>query len=417
MPSFSNPLVFWKCFAIKAALLHLRPHVLVLFEHNAFPRIKMGYTFAPVNDRDGLIAMCVIFSITSTTAVVLRFYSRKFKGLRFQADDWLIAASLIFVLGLNAMFLAGCVQRVITGHSPVVNDWPISTQTEHMAQKYKYGFQTTEKIAFGLIKLSILFLWRRIFGHVRAFNIASWIMIGIIAAWSTAFFFATVFQCGTAWTLNWAPIGLFLTQCSNTLNMLTVFTATDIITDLLIIAMPIPMIWSLQMSVRRKVAISAMFLVGFFAIGAGIARMVAYLVTSYEKESNPDFIQDFTIFLLWSLIELNVAMICACLPTLLPVVAKIPRSFKTFDSSKRLLSFSRLRTQRSQKRLDSDSYSTSSSNTLNEKPLGAQAKRFEPSIETTISTMPHNFHIEHHPRTDHNILVHSNISRHDDSMV
>lgn len=55
----------------------------------------MSYTFAPVNDRDGLIAMCVIFSITSTAAVALRFYARKFKGLRFQADDWLIAASLV----------------------------------------------------------------------------------------------------------------------------------------------------------------------------------------------------------------------------------------------------------------------------------------------------------------------------------
>lgn len=55
----------------------------------------MGYSFAPVNNRDGLIAMCIIFSISSTTAVVLRFYARRFKGLQFQADDWLIAASLV----------------------------------------------------------------------------------------------------------------------------------------------------------------------------------------------------------------------------------------------------------------------------------------------------------------------------------
>ncbi|KAF6221518.1 hypothetical protein HO133_002374 [Letharia lupina] len=202
----------------------------------------MGYSFAPVNNRDGLIAMCIIFSISSTTAVVLRFYARRFKGLQFQADDWLIAASLVFVLGLNAMFLAGCIQNVITGHSPVVNDFPVSTEKEHMAERYKYGFQTTEKLAFGLIKLSILFLWRRIFGHVRAFNRASWVMIGIVTAWSLAFFFATVFQCGLDWSRNWAPIEIFLTQCSNTLDMLSVFTATDIITDLMIIAMPIPMV-------------------------------------------------------------------------------------------------------------------------------------------------------------------------------
>ena len=120
-----------------------------------------------------------------------------------------------------------------------------------LLSQYKYGFQTTEKIAFGLIKLSILFLWRRIFGHVRAFNRASWVMIVIVSAWSLTFFFATVFQCGVKWSLNWAPITIFLTQCSNTLNMLTVFTATDIITDLLIIAMPIPMVNARRASERR----------------------------------------------------------------------------------------------------------------------------------------------------------------------
>ena len=63
--------------------------------HYTFERNNMGYSLAQVNDRNGLIAMCVIFSITSTTAVVLRFYARKVKGLRIQADDWLIAVSLV----------------------------------------------------------------------------------------------------------------------------------------------------------------------------------------------------------------------------------------------------------------------------------------------------------------------------------
>lgn len=57
----------------------------------------MGYSFAPITDRNGLITLCVIFSITSTTVVVLRFYARKCKGLRLQADDWLIAISLVIV--------------------------------------------------------------------------------------------------------------------------------------------------------------------------------------------------------------------------------------------------------------------------------------------------------------------------------
>ena len=67
-------------------------------------------------------------------------------------------------------------------------------------------------------------------------------MIGLVIAWSVAFFFATIFQCAPDWSLNWAPIADFLTKCTNTLDMLTVFSATDVITDLMIIAMPVPMV-------------------------------------------------------------------------------------------------------------------------------------------------------------------------------
>lgn len=50
--------------------------------------------------------------------------------------------------------------------------------------------------------------------------------------------------------------------------------------------------------------------------------MFVYLVTSYDKENNPDFIADFTLFILWSEIEANVAMIVCCMPTLGPVLGR-----------------------------------------------------------------------------------------------
>lgn len=167
-----------------------------------------------------------------------------------------------FVMALNGIFLAGTIQGAITGHSPIVDNWPVTTELEHLAQKYKYGFQITEKITFGLIKLSILLLWIRLFGRVRSFSTLCWIMIGVITAWSIAFFFATVFQCGTRWSLNWAPILISLTQCSKVLDVLTVFTATDVLTDFIIMLMPVPIIWKLQMPLRKKIGVISIFMVG-----------------------------------------------------------------------------------------------------------------------------------------------------------
>ncbi|KAL3478697.1 hypothetical protein BJX99DRAFT_256347 [Aspergillus californicus] len=275
-----------------------------------------------VNDRPGLIVMTSIFFLTAILAVSVRFYSRRLSRLTLGPDDWFALASLFFVLALNGIFLSGLIQGAITGHSIVLNNWPQPSALEVLVQKYKYAFQTTEKIAFGLIKMSILFLWKRILSPIRSFQLFCWFMIGIVAAWSISFFFATLFQCGTHWHWNWAPIGFFLTECTDTLNMLTVFCGTDLLTDFVIIFMPVPIIWRLRMSVRKKIAVTGMFMVGIFTIGAGVARTYIYLVTSYDKEDNPDFIADFTLFILWSEIEVNVAMIVCCMPVFAPVLSR-----------------------------------------------------------------------------------------------
>lgn len=167
------------------------------------------------------------------------------------------------MLALDGIFLGGTVQRAISGHSPISIHQPVTTDLEHLEQKYKYAFQMAEKFAFGLIKLSVLFLWKRMFGHVRTFAICCWVMIGLIIAWSIAFFFATLFQCGTHWEWNWAPIATFSRNCPNSVDMFTVYMATDIFTDFIIMYMPVPIIWRLHMPMRKKIGVTSIFMFGF----------------------------------------------------------------------------------------------------------------------------------------------------------
>ena len=70
----------------------------------------------------------------------------------------------------------------------------------------------------------------------------SWFMIGLVSAWALTFFFTTLFQCKTDFYLNWGPVTDFLVKCPHTLNVLTAFTTTEIITDIIIISMPVPMV-------------------------------------------------------------------------------------------------------------------------------------------------------------------------------
>jgi hypothetical protein len=45
--------------------------------------------------------------------------------------------------------------------------------------------------------------------------------------------------------------------------------------DLVILALPIPMIWKLQIDTRRKIALNAMFLLGGFVCLTSILRFIA----------------------------------------------------------------------------------------------------------------------------------------------
>ena len=68
--------------------------------------------------------------------------------------------------------------------------------------------------------------------------------------------------------------------------------------------------------------------------------MYIYLTTSYDKEDNPDFIADFTLFILWSDIEVNVGMMVCCMPTFIPVVGKCRDTVLYLARSSRLSKWS-----------------------------------------------------------------------------
>ncbi len=107
--------------------------------------------------------------------------------------------------------------------------------------KVEFAFNLLFILANGLIKASFLSFYYRIFsvrqGWLRGILIG---MLLFVAMWTIAFFFATLFACGTRF---WALLGTaatLTTTCSKTLKRHLVLCTTDFITDLVIIIIPIP---------------------------------------------------------------------------------------------------------------------------------------------------------------------------------
>ena len=84
-------------------------------------------------------------------------------------------------------------------------------------------------------------------------------MFILLTLWTIAFFFATLFQ---AWPIsyNWESSGDGYTI--NEAAMYNGLACTELITDIMILVMPLFVIWKLQLKTSKKWAISATFLLG-----------------------------------------------------------------------------------------------------------------------------------------------------------
>ena len=140
-------------------------------------------------------------------------------------------------------------------------------------------------LALASIKLSILFFYRRIFrGHF--FGIAIWVLIGLVVAWASTFFIAILAACGTHIRANFQTLAALKSECVDTFRILIALSASDVAVDLAILVVPIPLVsmisayiiydnsnayiqvLSLQMPVRRKLAVLAILLVGVLLVSS-----------------------------------------------------------------------------------------------------------------------------------------------------
>ena len=116
-------------------------------------------------------------------------------------------------------------------------------------------------IPITLVKLGILFFYRRIF-RGPIFSAVTWCVIVIVAMWGVSFFCSITFECLPFKLSLTAPPGTPGLNCINQVANFYALSISDVICDLIILVIPFPFVWNLQMSSKHKVAVSSMFLLG-----------------------------------------------------------------------------------------------------------------------------------------------------------
>lgn len=117
-------------------------------------------------------------------------------------------------------------------------------------------------ISLSLIKISICLFYNRIFPF-RKFQVASWITIALVLGWAVGSVVYAFMQC-RPFAYFWNPDAPGGKCVANQVIPYVIIGATDVMIDIIIFILPLPMLWKLQVSPADKVALSCIF-------GAGIS--------------------------------------------------------------------------------------------------------------------------------------------------
>lgn len=187
--------------------------------------------------------------------------------------------------------------------------------------------QVTYKASINLTKCSILLLYLRLFKIVSWIRWACWGLLACVIIYCVSSMIATIFQCDPiVKAFNKSLPG----TCIDLAKFWYANAGFSIATDIIILLLPMPLVYQLEVPRAQKIALMAVFAIGIFVVVTSCLR-----VTSLDLfATSPDNTYDIAN-VMWTIIEPNVAVICACLPILRPLVVRLFPSLRSKSSANR----------------------------------------------------------------------------------
>ncbi|KAF1948860.1 hypothetical protein CC80DRAFT_485537 [Byssothecium circinans] len=242
-------------------------------------------------------------------AVVIRIWT---SGVNFGADDGCIVAAMIFALPMAVL------EFIMSALGFGKDIWTIQPKDIYLIVKYTWLTEIFWFLSIGFTKLSFLAMYLRVFPRQ---NLRKTIYVAIVLCALTALIFTVIV------TVNCLPVTYIWTswdgahrgKCINLNSFVWSHAAIDIVFDCAIFALPIPELIKLNMSLRKRIMIVAMFSVGGVGTIVSILRLQSLVTFSTSK--NPTF--DNTPTAYWSVLSCFVGIFCACMPSLRRCLAKL----------------------------------------------------------------------------------------------
>ncbi|GLI76934.1 hypothetical protein PoHVEF18_005212 [Penicillium ochrochloron] len=271
--------------------------------------------------RPATLGVSITFFVIASIFVALRFVSRIFVLI-----DFGFSFSLFYA----------------TQHGFGLHSSDIPDDNKEALNKANYAFTVLYNPALMAVKTSILVFYLTLTKNQKVFRWANYATLAVVNCAGFTLTMVNVLQCRpvSAAFYSTVPPGA---KCTDIVTLYLSSSPVNIITDLAILFLPIPILTQMRLPYKQKVILVITFSFGFFVAvvdviriaflqQAAISRSLAVKSIHLQGNTAADFSWYASLSFMWSVVEVNVSVICGCVPSLKPLVARlIPKLIRDTD--------------------------------------------------------------------------------------
>ncbi|QSZ33175.1 hypothetical protein DSL72_002761 [Monilinia vaccinii-corymbosi] len=266
------------------------------------------------NEGPQLEIVSIAFISLTIFTIAIRSFSRWYTKITLGLDDLLILIAAILSLAYTAIIIVEVQDNFYGKH--------IGKSDEDHLEAYMKGLYLLiiiYPVALSMSKLSLLALYWRLFAFTG--GRIPIILAGVVnVAWCIAVLFAGIFSCHPIRSF-WDPT--VPSKCINTAVLFTSNEGFTIVFDIVVLLIPVWFVAQIKKSVRERISISGTFFLGLAVTVVSAIRLWRLVVAQRLPGIDPTF--NAIDAGLWAVIELNLWILVASIPTFRPLLGKILR--------------------------------------------------------------------------------------------
>lgn len=279
-----------------------------------------------------VLAVTIIMVVLSTLFVFFRMLSRAAIVKRISVDDYFMMLAWTIAFGLSFAICYGTAWGLGRHETDVPGSW------QPALRKAVYAFTVLYQPALMALKTSILAFYLTISTTHRIFKWACIATLLVVNAGGFALTMLTVFQCRPI-SVTFDDVVPANASCTDIVTIYLSSAPLNLITDFAILFLPMPILTSMRLPRKQKIILIVTFSFGIFVAAVDVVR-IAYLqsasmtrlaeIQNQTHSSNgssrnavqTDFSWYASFSFMWSVVEVNVGIMCACVPGLKPLVSR-----------------------------------------------------------------------------------------------